>query len=203
MAQLAHYRKKKPMPLLDLTRQKHYHEEYSMNPLGSGTSMSRAKSMMTASSSLDNRRQTVRRSTSTSPSRLLVTHHHLVSEHHYNTYLYHHDQQSPPVSPPPLSPTTAQPNWRDMVRSPTYQPASSLSSSSSVEEEDDDDEPLGLLIQKHIDCLSLLSDLSEDGDDDLVPIARLTVSRSSAHHLSAAEKYKAKVKAKLRMNSGN
>ncbi|KAI8352458.1 hypothetical protein EDC96DRAFT_518008 [Choanephora cucurbitarum] len=189
---MTYHKQKKPMPLLNIT---HHHEEYSMQLLESHIIL-KTKSIMTVNinSSLDNR--TVRCSTNTS--RLSVTH--LTSEH----------SQSPPVSPPPLSPTMTRPSWR-MVHSSTYQPACSISSNSSEEDskdededdEDDDNAPLGLLIQKPMDCLSLLSDMSEDGDDDLIPIARLSISRSNVHHLSAAEKYKAKVKARLRMDSGN
>jgi hypothetical protein len=79
----------------------------------------------------------------------------------------------------------------------TYQPASSLSSTDS--EDEDDDEPLGLI--RGARPFSLLSDASEDGDDDLVPIARLSISRNSVHHMSAAEKYKAKVRARLHMDT--
>lgn len=109
--------------------------------------------------------------------------------------------QLPPLSPPPLSPTnlsfatTARPSWRDMARSPTYQPASSISSSEL--EDDDDDEPIGLLYSSK--PFSLLSETSEDGDDELIPIAHL----SKTHCMSAAEKYKAKVRAKFQMTTDN
>lgn len=100
-------------------------------------------------------------------------------------------QSYPPLSPPPLSPTTlTKPSWRNIKHSPKWQPALSMTSS----EDDDDNEPLGLQISKPF---SLLSDASEDGDDELIPIARL--SNSTTRHLSAAEKYKAKVKAQLQM----
>lgn len=110
------------------------------------------------------------------------------------------NSQLPPLSPPPLSPTnlsfatTARPSWRDMARSPTYQPASSISSSDL---DDDDDEPIGLLLSSK--TFSLLSETSEDGDDELIPIAHL----SNTHCLSAAEKYKAKVRAKFQMTTDN
>lgn len=100
------------------------------------------------------------------------------------------DQYYPPLSPPPLSPTSTVPSWRNIRRSPNWQPTASISSS----EDDDDNEPLGLHVQKPF---SLLSDASEDGDDELIPIARL--SNSNTRHLSAAEKYKAKVRARLHM----
>ncbi|CEP08078.1 hypothetical protein [Parasitella parasitica] len=125
------------------------------------------------------------------------------------TFVYN----SPPMSPPPLSPTnlsfatSSRPSWRDLNRSPTYQPASSLSSTDDDDQDqsdDDDNAPLGLMLSSspfdYGKPFSLLSDLDEDGDDDLVPIARLSLSRESVHHMTAAEKYKQKVMAKLQMN---
>lgn len=120
--------------------------------------------------------------------------------------LYHQNissstSQLPPLSPPPLSPTNvsfataSRPSWRDIKRSPTWQPASSISS--SEEEDDDDNEPLALQLGITTKPFSLLSDVSEDGDDELIPIARLSISSP----MSAAEKYKAKVRAKLQMDT--
>lgn len=134
----------------------------------------------------------------------LVTHHKrqsvsLESQHIHHHHHHHHYFNSPPSSPtldqflllPPLSPNTiTKPSWRSIKKSPKWHPASSISS----EEEDNDNEPLGFYLSKPF---SLLSNSSEDGDDDLIPIARL--STSTIPHLSAAEKYKAKVKAKLQM----
>ncbi|GAN07033.1 hypothetical protein MAM1_0145c06523 [Mucor ambiguus] len=130
-----------------------------------------------------------------------------------NTFYYNY----PPLSPPPLSPTnlsfatSSRPSWREMARSPTYQPASSISSTDDDDEQDEDDSdsddnaPLGLMLSPrpvgHGKPFSLLSDLEEDGDDDLVPIARLSISRESVHHMSAAEKYKQKVRARLQMGN--
>lgn len=129
-----------------------------------------------------------------------------------NTFYYNY----PPVSPPPLSPTnlsfatSLRPSWREMARSPTYQPASSISSTDDEQDDrsdSDDNAPLSLMLSpRPIDYgkpFSLLSDLDEDGDDDLVPIARLSISRENKHHMSAAEKYKQKVRAKLHMNNTN
>lgn len=126
------------------------------------------------------------------------TFHKLETAPFYNLY-----QQQPPLSPPPLSPTNvsfsaSRPSWRDIKRSPTWQPASSISSS---EEDDDDDEPLFHLTTPTTPTtrpFSLLSDASEDGDDELIPIARLS---SPQKMMSAAEKYKAKVRAKLQMDT--
>lgn len=128
-----------------------------------------------------------------------------------NTFYYNY----PPLSPPPLSPTnlsfatSSRPSWREMTRSPTYQPASSISSTDDEQDEDDSDSddnaPLGLMLSprpvEYGKPFSLLSDLEEDGDDDLVPIARLSISRESMHHMSAAEKYKQKVRARLQMGN--
>ncbi|KAI8047811.1 uncharacterized protein B0P05DRAFT_565165 [Gilbertella persicaria] len=200
------------MPLIGLFQHRNTKEEYPMEPLGSGlispimtssiirqNNDNNAPQRTCSSSALH--KQTVRRSTNASAPTLVT--HRQGSEHHY---LYHHDPlSSPPVSPPPLSPTNL--SFATITRpslkllSPTYQPASSLSSADS---DSDDDEPLGHLLTPRLrqinqKACSLLSDVSEEGDDDLVPIARLSISRSSVYHLSAAEKYKAKVKAKLRM----
>lgn len=134
----------------------------------------------------------------------LVTHHRRQSVsleaqhiHHHHYYIINSppvspttDTSFPPLSPPPLSPTMSGPSWRNIRRSPHWHPASSITSS----EDDDDNEPLGLQLLKPF---SLLSDASEDGDDELIPIARL--SKANSHHLSAAEKYKAKVRARLHM----
>ncbi|KAG2212331.1 hypothetical protein INT47_001691 [Mucor saturninus] len=114
---------------------------------------------------------------------------------HHHHYYYLSPPTSPttdypPLSPPPLSPTTPGHSWRNIRRSPNWQPAASITSS----EDDDDNEPLGLHLAKPF---SLLSDTSEDGDDELIPIARLSISTTV--HLSAAEKYKAKVRARLHM----
>lgn len=131
-----------------------------------------------------------------------------------NTFYYNY----PPLSPPPLSPTnlsfatSSRPSWREMTKSPTYQPASSISSTDDDEDEQDQDDsdvddnaPLGLMLSPrpvgYGKPFSLLSDLEEDGDDDLVPIARLSISRESVHHMSAAEKYKQKVRARLQMGN--
>ncbi|KAI8636178.1 hypothetical protein BD408DRAFT_426550 [Parasitella parasitica] len=126
---------------------------------------------------------------------------------------FHHNY--PPASPPPLSPTnlsfatSSRPSWRDLARSPTYQPASSMSSTDDDDDQedqsdDDDNAPLGLMLSSrpigYGKPFSLLSDLDEDGDDDMVPIARLSISRESVHHMTAAEKYKHKVMAKLQMD---
>jgi hypothetical protein len=154
------------------------------------------------------------------PTRLMTDPH----QHYYNaplspaspsnTFYYNY----PPVSPPPLSPTnlsfatSLRPSWREMARSPTYQPASSISSTDDEQDDrsdsdSDDNAPLGLILSpRPIDYgkpFSLLSDLDEDGDDDLVPIARLSISRENKHHMSAAEKYKQKVRAKLHMDNTN
>ncbi|KAG1050181.1 hypothetical protein G6F46_004645 [Rhizopus delemar] len=96
--------------------------------------------------------------------------------------------QSPPLSPPPLSPAESK---RPLRRKPRYQPAYSISSS------DDDDEPLSELSAALKSKVSLLSDDEEEGDDELIPIACL----NSAPVLSAAEKYKAKVKARLQLDA--
>ncbi|EPB90955.1 hypothetical protein HMPREF1544_02209 [Mucor circinelloides 1006PhL] len=132
-----------------------------------------------------------------------------------NTFYYNY----PPLSPPPLSPTnlsfatSSRPSWREMTKSPTYQPASSISSTDDDEDDEqdqddsdvDDNAPLGLMLSSrpvgYGKPFSLLSDLEEDGDDDLVPIARLSISRESVHHMSAAEKYKQKVRARLQMGN--
>ncbi|KAG1437145.1 hypothetical protein G6F56_013246 [Rhizopus delemar] len=79
-------------------------------------------------------------------------------------------------SPPPLSPTNT---WIN----------TSISSSS----DDDDDIPLSSLCATF--NVSLLIDEEEEGDDELVPIACL----NETPLLSAAEKYKAKVKARLQL----
>ncbi|KAK4519902.1 uncharacterized protein ATC70_010146 [Mucor velutinosus] len=134
-----------------------------------------------------------------------------------NTFYFNY----PPLSPPPLSPTnlsfatSSRPSWREMARSPTYQPASSISSTDDDDDDDDeqdeddsdldDNTPIGLRLSPrpvgYGKSFSLLSDLEEDGDDDLVPIARLSISRESEHHMSAAEKYKQKVRARLQMGN--
>lgn len=153
------------------------------------------------------------------PTRLMTDPH----QHYYNALLSPASPSNtfycnyPPVSPPPLSPTntsfatSSRPSWREMTRSPTYQPASSISSTDDDEQNDgsdsdsDDNAPLGLMLSprpiEYGKPFSLLSDLDEDGDDDLVPIARLSISRENKHHMSAAEKYKQKVRAKLHMNN--
>ncbi|GAA5814085.1 hypothetical protein MFLAVUS_007575 [Mucor flavus] len=95
----------------------------------------------------------------------------------------------PSLSPPPLSPNMSRPSWRNSKRSSTWQPAPSISS--SEEEDDDDNTPIGLQLIKSD---SLLSDYNEDGDDELIPIAGLSLN---IPYMSAAEKYKAKVKARL------
>ncbi|KAI9348387.1 hypothetical protein BD770DRAFT_446330 [Pilaira anomala] len=106
---------------------------------------------------------------------------------------------SSPLSslPPPLSPNLTRTYWRTISRrssSNRQPPAPSISSSEEEEEEDDDDDnqPIGLQFLKSI---SLLSDDSEYGDDELIPIAGLISSNTP--YMSAAEKYKAKVKARL------
>ncbi|KAI9473936.1 MAG: hypothetical protein EXX96DRAFT_579923 [Benjaminiella poitrasii] len=115
---------------------------------------------------------------------------------------------SPPLSPPPLSPTNMsfaassnKPSWREMKRSPTYQPAASISSTDS--DEDDSLEEFAAPNTNEAPLIDLLGDnLSEDDDDDLIPLGQLSISRNSdVHHLSAAEKYKEKVTARLEMNS--
>ncbi|KAI9277651.1 hypothetical protein BY458DRAFT_504710 [Sporodiniella umbellata] len=83
-----------------------------------------------------------------------------------------------PLSPPPLSPTT-----------PSKHRPFSIASSA-----DDDDEPLYSLYASF--NMSLLSDDEEEGDDELIPIACL---KKNTPLLSAAEKYKAKVKARLQL----
>lgn len=109
-----------------------------------------------------------------------------------------HFEQSPPVSPPPLSPTDSlatRASWRSMKRCSTYKPAASITS--SEEEDDDDDEPISQLSTRLNNNINLLSDEEEEGDDELIPIACL----HDAPLLSAAEKYKAKVKAKLHLDT--
>lgn len=105
-----------------------------------------------------------------------------------STYPLESPIQSPPLSPPPLSPAESK---RPLRRKPRYQPAYSISSS------DDDDEPLSGLSAALKSEVSLLSDDEEEGDDELIPIACL----NGAPVLSAAEKYKAKVKARLQLDA--
>ncbi|CAO3691882.1 unnamed protein product [Rhizopus stolonifer] len=84
-------------------------------------------------------------------------------------------------SPPPLSPTNTLIN-------------TSISSPSDDDDDDNDDDiPLSSLCATF--NVSLLIDEEEEGDDELVPIACL----NDTPLLSAAEKYKAKVKARLQL----
>lgn len=99
---------------------------------------------------------------------------------------------------------------RSKRRSSTWKPVPSISSS----EDDDDEVPLGKigiipegieslsLVQKQGSSSSLLSNTNdeEDDDDDLVPIGSLLSNTCNSQHLSAAEKYKAKVQARLNMS---
>ncbi|KAI8984626.1 hypothetical protein BDF20DRAFT_834118 [Mycotypha africana] len=129
------------------------------------------------------------------------------------------------LSTPPLSPTNMSfaatrrsSTWREMTRSSTYHPAPSISS--AEESDDNNNEPLGPLASPvstnsysnlHYTSLSGSSteestvisteEDDEEDDDDLVPIAALSICRESGHHMSAAEKYKAKMKAKLQLGS--
>lgn len=161
-------------------------------------------------------KQTMRRATNSSTPQLVTHRSHQsgpdVSHYPSKSPLYHNHHNSssyfPPLSPPPLSPTRqsfstlARPTRRNIQRPYTYHPASSLSSTDDSEDEvddDDDDQPLGL--RRSARPFSPLSDSSEDGDEDLVPIARLSISRDNIHYMSAAEKYKTKVKARLHMDT--
>ncbi|KAI8890923.1 hypothetical protein K501DRAFT_281516 [Backusella circina FSU 941] len=98
---------------------------------------------------------------------------------------------------------------RSKKRTSTWKPAPSISSS----EDDDDEVPLGKigiipegieslsLVQKKGSSSSLLSNTNdEDDDEDLVPIGNLLSSTCNSQHLSAAEKYKARVQARLNMS---
>jgi hypothetical protein len=114
-----------------------------------------------------------------------------------------------PVSFTHTSPTeSCRSPSRSKRRSSTWKPVPSISSSS----DDDDEVPLGKigiipegieslsLVQKQGSSSSLLSNTNdEEDDDDLVPIGSLLSSICNSHHLSAAEKYKAKVQARLNM----
>ncbi|KAI7907572.1 uncharacterized protein BX663DRAFT_491349 [Cokeromyces recurvatus] len=124
------------------------------------------------------------------------------------TFLSSQSPLSPSLSLPPLSPTNVslatssnKPSWREMKHAATYQPAASISST-----DNDEDDSLGALATPSsienplIDLLGDNSSEEEDDDDDLIPIGQLSLCRNNdIHHLSAAEKYKAKVRAKLDM----
>ncbi|KAG1141080.1 hypothetical protein G6F37_003423 [Rhizopus arrhizus] len=124
------------------------------------------------------------------------------SRHWYTSaWLSSHDNNtnySPPLTPPPLSPSpeSAETFRKNIYRRSAYQPPSS-SISSSNDEDDDDDEPLSQLFATLNPSVSLLIDEGEEGDDELIPIACL----NDIPLLSAAEKYKAKVKAKLQLDA--
>ncbi|KAI9275410.1 hypothetical protein BY458DRAFT_507358 [Sporodiniella umbellata] len=107
----------------------------------------------------------------------------LTTATYWPTSLWLSKTLEPPLTTPPLSPSTTE------IRSyrKRYE-----------EEDDDDDEPLlSLLSPISKSKMSLLSDDEEEGDDELIPIARLN---RTPVLLSAAEKYKAKVKAQLQLD---
>ncbi|KAI8993232.1 hypothetical protein BDB01DRAFT_775593 [Pilobolus umbonatus] len=122
------------------------------------------------------------------------THHH---HHHFissNTL----SRSSSYDGMPALSPThkhLSRPLWRELSRS-TYRPALSISS----DEDEDEDEEDYLPATSPMKTYSLLSDCNEDGDDDLIPIALLNIGcHTNTNTLSAAEKYKARVRARLQL----
>lgn len=107
----------------------------------------------------------------------------LATESYWPTSLWLSKTLEPPLSTPPLSPAD--------MRSPTLK---TFKRYYDEDDDSDDDQPLSSLLQKKI---SLLNDEEEEGDDELIPIAYLNAKPL----LSAAEKYKAKVKAKYQLKT--
>ncbi|ORE02011.1 hypothetical protein BCV72DRAFT_339020 [Rhizopus microsporus var. microsporus] len=82
--------------------------------------------------------------------------------------------------------------------------------SNSNSDEDDDDIPLGFLQSPISRPSSLLNDEDEDDDIDLIPIAKLnqdvhnyTNNTNNEEYLTAADKYKEKVKERLQLDDDN